>query len=363
MPTEHFALGIDWSTWSKPRCNNNLEEILYEVFSQFTTQGERAWGGHGYRGHDLASYGNCCWRGADVMVDLPGRAMEYLRHHLMISDKAVCEWFLARGFKAKRIDIALDTTEPQFNPYVALKAWHQDLARCGAQDLWDFKFNRIVKGKPLFRTDGVGMTTYGGSVQGQRRIRIYDKVTEKLDKTGEIITDAACNEIKHLTRIELQHREEAATQAAGKIAKHGLAVIPALINGFVVFLNNRDCRQKRRKRVAGWWKRIVGKRQEFLELTKGTATPDDSICWIERQGAQTIKLIREKAPDVWKRLLDKADDYEVRKGVQKKWDAWETRRNNRKAELAEMEQIERDDKIVARIIKAHTEAGHRESAI
>src|SRR5690349_20245714 len=87
-----IAVGIDWSTWSKPRCGKTFDELQKEVFGKFKTMGDKAWGGHGYKGHDLATYGNCCWRGDDMLVDLPGRAMEFIRYYLKMADKDVCKW-------------------------------------------------------------------------------------------------------------------------------------------------------------------------------------------------------------------------------------------------------------------------------
>jgi len=97
------ALGIDWSTWSKVNCSNTLLMEVGDILRQFRTQDRKAWWGHGYKGWDVASYGSCVWRDDCLLVDLPGRAMEYIRYFLKIPDVGVCRWFMERGFRATRI--------------------------------------------------------------------------------------------------------------------------------------------------------------------------------------------------------------------------------------------------------------------
>jgi len=342
------ALGIDWSTWSKPNCNNMLLVEVGEVLRQFRTNNEKAWWGHGYTGWDVASYGSCVWRADSVLVDLPGRAMEYIRHFLKIPDRSVCQWFIERGFKATRLDLALDTEERNFNPFVALKAWHRGLVRCYAQR-WDFRLSQLQPGKPILPPDGKGMTTYVGSPRTGRRLRIYDKVTEALEKHGEVLTDGNGREIPHLTRLELQHRDEAAAKAARLLASEGLDIIPELIGDYVAFLSHRDPRQRERKRVASWWQRIVGNKKRPLELARGAATPDDSIFWIKKQAVITLKLIQEKAPDIWERIRELVNDAEVRAGTQSKWNAWAVARNQRKAEAKEAAELEHEERVLDEI--------------
>jgi hypothetical protein len=355
------GMGVDWATWSKPRCLKDFDAVVDEVLCQFTTQGQKAFAGHGYRGLDVAGYGCCGWRGADILVNLPARALEFARHFLKIPDQAMCRWFVERGFRATRIDAALDTTDEKFNPFVALMAWHQGLVRCDAEKC-DFRLSCLEPGKPLLPPDGRGMTTYIGSPQGQRRMRVYDKLTEKLDKTGEIATDENGNELPRLTRIELQYRGRAARSAAQKIASGGIGGIPKLIAGYVTFLEGTDERCKRRKAPADWWQRIVGTEREALELMRGTATPDDAICWIERQAVQTLKLIRREAPDVWKRLLEeKLDDCEVQPVKAKQWEAWAKARAERQKERAEIERFEREEAVLAEIERASRDAAPTEA--
>jgi hypothetical protein len=337
-------------------CVKHFEELLDEIFSQFSSEGEKANGGHGYLGVDLAGYGSCTWRGYDVLVHLPGRAMEFLRYYLKIPDQQTCRWFLERGFKATRLDCAMDSADKALNPRVVVEYWQKDLVSCAAQ-LCDFQPTGRRKGQRLMPKDGAGMTTYVGSRKAEKFLRVYDKKTEALRNSGEIVTDEHGNELEHLTRLELQHRRDHAQAVAEKIAECGVDVIRKLIAGYISFLSAYDSRLKRNKRVARWWRRIAGDECQYVPLLRGTATPDDSIAWIERQGVATLKLMRSKAPELWKRLLEeKLSDYEVRPLKEKLWDAWARGRAERKAELAEIERVEREEEVVAEMERERRDA-------
>jgi hypothetical protein len=189
-------------------------------------------------------------------------------------------------------------------------------------------------------------------------------VTEALQKSGEVLTDEAGNEIPHLTRLEMQYREAPAAKTAELIGTKGLGVIPKLIAGYVSFLSNRDSRTAKRKRLASWWTRIVGDDREYMQLLRGTATPDDSIAWIQRQVLITLKLIKEKAPDDWEKLMTKQiEDVEVQPLVRKKWCAWATARDQRKKAQNDFDQYERDERVLAEIRKVWPERCGKEVSI
>jgi len=355
-----MSLSLDWLTFSKSKCIKDLRDIQDEIIRTFKSFREYRRLKHGYEGVDLAVDGVLTTRGSHVVADFPGQAMQYVRYSLGMSDEKVIEWFLSRGFKARRLDGAIDTADKSLNPLVAIRYHQNENVRCEASK-WYYQPPGLTAGKAIFPKRGKGMTVYAGSPKSERRLRIYDKLEEMLLKTGEIPMNEFGEPLEHLTRIELQCRREAAQLLACQILQRGIGVIRPVMAGYLSFLNPRDKRKKRRREVARWWERIVGEERTCLTLPQVVMSPDRSLKWIKKQVLPTLKAMREIAPDKWKALVeDWMPEYELPPATAREWNAWVTARAAYKAATEELIRQEKEDNEEWRVQKLLADASPTE---
>jgi hypothetical protein len=343
------SAGVDWLTLSMPQAAEKWKDTLREVAKKFViNMDEEAASGHGYRGYGLAGFGTLTWRGTDIKVDLPGLAMQYVREELKMLDDETCRWFIERGFRFTRIDLALDTDHAAFNPLIAFRALKADDFRCDC-GTFDFRLDKMIKGRRILPKEGRGMTTYIGAPKSIRRVRIYDRKS-KLAKWGEIAADDFGNELQRVTRIELQGRKEAADLYAIEVAKHGPAIIPPLIGAFLTFLDESDKRSRRIKNVAPYWSDIIGPVIKALPRLRSPTPTEKTKLWLDKQVAPSLKMLKLYDPERYERLMkEKVVFAEVTKAKRKKWETCEAERIRRKEEIATLLKEERDQEYLAQL--------------
>ena len=341
---------LDWLTFSKTAVEH-MEKISLEVIRKFKSAREHRYFEYGYEGVDLAAFGTLSTRGSHLRVELNGQAMQYVRYVLGIGDQDVCQWFLNRGFNATRADGAVDSADKSLNPLIAFRYRQRGNTRCEASRCY-FRLPKLSEGEPIFPKDGKKMSTYFGAESSERRIRIYDKLGQMIQTTGEVATDQYGQELDHLTRIEMVCRRVAAQMMVQQVCQHGLGVIRELIAGYLSFLDPRDKRKKRRRNVANWWTRIIGEKRSVLILPHAVSSPDQAMLWIKRQVTPTLRMMRDMAPDKFKELLETwVVEYESSPQRQKTWKVWADIREQRKNALAELIRVEADDNEAWRIEK------------
>lgn len=350
----YMATFVDWMTFTK-KCVKGFDDILFEVIHTFKSMHEHRRLKYQYEGVDLAMNGSVTSRGCNMKIELPGQALQFARYSLGFTDQRLCEWFLCRGFKSIRLDGSVDTADKALNP---LKAWrYSERGNVSCESsLRDFRVPKKREGETgVFPKNGVGMTTYFGSSKSDRFLRIYDKRTEMMMKTGEIATDNEGNELNHLTRIELQNRRKRANAMAEAIARHGVSVIPEVIGDYVKFLDPCDKREKKRKNIAKWWLRIIGDKRRALSVPHVVSSPDQTLRWIKKQVAPTLRLMRDMAPENWKQLMESwIADYEVPAKKERTWATWAHIRAERQALIEDLSRIQWEDDALGRIEKQIT---------
>lgn len=336
---------IDYQRWSKPDTEKHLADQMVErICRTFSTLGTAISSNHfGYEdGLDLAGgFGRVTWRESrgqdrtpdvrnpktigqeetkeekkereeqdiyryrqfknkpqgkvkiDILVDLPGQAMEYLREELGFPDIMVGQMLEKLGFKPTRIDATMDCYDKTVNPqmvydHTTIKESTVTHAKKIRLDQSDLKFGEV---RP---TDGKCMTVYIGSRSCERYLRVYDKKGEKKAKTGK-------DDLPHCTRFELECKGDAAVETWKILAEKGTSTIPSLQSGFVDFLaiprGKVDKNKSRRKRRTAWWARMVEGKRTILHLQRGTATPEKTLAWLKDGVGKSIALA--KAVGVW----------------------------------------------------------------
>ena len=317
-----FWAGVDYLTFSHPR-NFQPGHLCRQIETQFQSTGEGVTGDHGYVGKDICGgLGKVLVRrwpnsgDGDVLVRLPGRALDWIRDNIILSetelqctDAEICRYFKDLSFSSTRIDIAMDTTDASVSAEVVEKLINLNSFVCrgrraGINDSWDTE-------KPQSR--GVEETVYLGSRSSSRFFRCYNKAADIFRKTGR--------KIPHLTRFELECKGDATQKVVELVAQKGIYCIPALFAGWVDFKDPTDEteRVKRRRRV-DWWERLVGgQRPIALGLQREVTTPEQSLRWIKEQAAKTLFLAHQHG--LFDEIIEaiNANKYKVKPEENEKW--------------------------------------------
>lgn len=288
-----FWAGIDYLTVSYPR-NWEPRELSKTIQKQFVSSGEPVLGEHGYRGTDICGgYGKVLIRqcrdsaDGDVLVRLPGRALDWIRDANVLSDSDfqctdadICRYFADRGFLCTRIDIAMDTNDPAIKPEVVEALINANSYVCrarkaGLSDSWNTE-------QP--KTRGTAETVYLGGRTSTRYFRCYNKAADIFNRSKR--------HVGHLTRFEIETKGEAGQRTMQLVADKGNHCIANLFAGWINFKDPNDSATRiQRRRNVDWWERLVGGQEPIsLGLQRGVSTPERSMVWLKQQVAKTLFL-------------------------------------------------------------------------
>lgn len=275
------SAAVDWLTWSlldvKP---TKLDRLFKRIADKFTSTGESVARFRNYEGCELAAYGKIMRDGANVLVDLPAQACEWIRNNCRMSDPQVIAWFLQEGFHATRIDVAIDTIDPATSPLVVQKHWRKKAVTCTA------KHGRphVPKTAPGEEPGAKGWTFYIGEKTSSRFMRVYDKAAEHAAKTGS-------THLIHLTRFEMVSRHEHAQKFCELIAAEGRDVIKKVFKGWISFKTLTGRKEVYKRDDVLWWSALVGDTVTYLNADPRIATPEKTLKWLKSTGIlRALKL-------------------------------------------------------------------------
>lgn len=126
-----------------------------------------------------------------IHIQFPGKTLEIIAKTAKISDLELLRWYLERGAKIRRLDVALDAWDSGIDLLRLHETFHSGLATTKA------KAGSLVQSTG----DRAGTTVYVGSRQSEAFARYYDKAAEQ-----GVIGD--------WLRFELQFKDSKAIQAA-----------------------------------------------------------------------------------------------------------------------------------------------------
>ena len=288
-----FWCGIDYLTASYPR-HFHPGELCRELEAIFQKTGQDVVGDHGYHGSDVCGgYGKVLQRESrdsgdgDVLVRLPGRALDWIRDNNVLSDTdaqctdaEIARLFVEMGFHGTRLDIAMDTDDRAISPQVVEDLINANSYVCrarnaGLNDSWNTN-------KPETRREEE--TVYLGSRISSRYFRCYNKAADIFRKSGR--------KVGHLTRFEIEMKGDAAQIAMTMIANQGPGCIPNLFAGWLDFKDPADdVTRIERRRSVDWWDRLIGGAEPIsLGLKRGVSTPEQSLRWVKEQVSKTLFL-------------------------------------------------------------------------
>jgi len=303
-------VGMDYLTASKVQDERYWETIV-EIGKLLESTGEQTGWKHGYEGVEVcAGNGSVMARkyndghSGDVLVRLPGRALDWVRDRNLFSetefnctDADICRFFIENGFHATRIDLAMDTNDPEITQPMLKELIRAGMFTCrgrkvGSHDSWNADHPE---------QEGEAETLTIGSRSSSRYLRIYNKRAESLKRLGR--------DIGHCTRFELEHKGEAATRIMHRIARYGCDLVPAVMRGWVNFKDAKDDNPRMdRKADAVWWDRLVGgSTPVVLGLKRGATLPERSAKWLKHSVAKTLVLAQESGlmPEILKAMEEK----------------------------------------------------------
>ena len=287
------SAGIDWLTLSVAgdrKAAERIERTHESLLGQWT----EARLGYGYKAWEVAGgLGKLGLRPrkaegmADVLLVLPGRALDWIRDSHVLgdlteatTDQALCSYFLGEGWRASRIDIAIDMDDPSLNPLVVRDALAMGDCVSKAKMFQDMQSHEIG----VATTPGKGMTVMVGGRTSSRFMRCYDKRQEVMQSLHK--------DIWHLTRFELEIKRDAAQKVFEEIARCGVATIPRVFSGWINFKDPTDtASRKERRRNAAWWARLVGVEEPIkLGLMRGISSPEKVMHWLKHTVAKSLHL-------------------------------------------------------------------------
>jgi hypothetical protein len=288
---------------------DELQPLLRAIGDRLTTTGEEVPRVRDYEGCEVAGHGSLMRRQMDVLVILPGQAMEWCRNNLKLTDAEVCKYFLELDFKCTRLDAAVDTPDERTSPLVVKEHWNKKAVTSTAK-YGEPHEPKTEKGQ---KPSSKGWTFYIGSKKSDRYMRIYDKAAEHAAKTGTTHLD-------HLTRFEMQSRHDSAHAFAELIAANGLRSIKEVFKGWISFKTLRGRKEVYKRDDVQWWSALVGEDVDFLNVDPRIATPEKTVKWLKSTGIlRALKLAQRfgKFEEIQKEI----DKIEIPATVLKQWNA------------------------------------------
>jgi len=326
--------GLDYLTVSKVQDERSQETILYNA-QAFEATRERIDWKHGYSGVKICGgNGQVLSRPSldgirnDVLVRLPGSAIQWIRDRNLLSDgpydthdAEICRFFTEQeGFHATRIDLAVDTNDsevtlPVVEAAVKARMFTGRAKQAGNLDTWKID-------DPESR--GRGQTVTLGGRTSSRYMRIYNKQAQVLKELGR--------DIGHMIRFELEIKGEAANKTLHLMQRYGADAIPGLLAGWVNFKDPADDEPRMdRKRNISWWEKIVnGAEPVILGLSRSPSTPERSTKWLKHGVAKTLALALDHGllPEIKAAIVSKR--HRIKPAEQLLWDNYEAQRAQRK---------------------------------
>lgn len=221
----------------------------------------------------------------DCIVKIPGEALASVEREIHLKVIVmIYEW----GFKATRIDLAIDDYE---------KALSQDIAR----KLHDQKYLKKIKtGRKVENLNPKDGWTYSfGSRDSDKYIRIYDKEAESKGEINAIRYELECKgKLAHGIFTELY---AIAAKIDGKIPNSDLIYYqfePKLVSLAIGAIDFREPDENekyyyKRKRVAEWEQFIndLETAPEFISIPRKRPALADKIHWVDTQVMKTLTLV------------------------------------------------------------------------
>lgn len=300
--------GPDWlNATLTVGCDEKLPD--FSVLLEMLLKSDReAFGKRGYRGFEIAGEGRFLSRRAmrerDVVhpggcvetrnepcveywIELPAESLRVL----VAAGRDLLKVFRAihgAGFHATIIHVAMDTTDTAVNPWVA-ETHRRRRAFVSKTRMGNFMRDFAPHGDKLL--NGVRSTCYFGKLSQNRVLRVYDRQWKIIKLGGD--------DPGHLTRFELELKQEAARQAFETIVEDGFDAIPGILRGFIEFKPLRGRTEaKKREGVPAWWRRLVGgARKVCPDLTRKDVTAKKQARWIRNQAARAIAMMVEYCPE------------------------------------------------------------------
>lgn len=224
-----------------------------------------------------------------VHLDMKGRGCREYENYNKRSWKQLFEVMLSYQASFSRIDIAVD----DFKGFFTVKGMVRKIKK---QELVSkFKRARNVEDIEINTGNVRGVTIYFGSNKSDIQVRMYDKLSERMDKNYNVPTD-----ITFWNRTEIQTRNKRAQALAVTLTNEedgeitiGKTVCGILRHYLRFTVKGNDSNRRRWKTAPFWDKFLNGVDELPLTTIIETPTIEDKEEWLRKQAAPSLAVVYE----------------------------------------------------------------------
>lgn len=217
-----------------------------------------------------------------IHLEISGQGCREYESYQIMDWGTLFRVLLACEANITRLDVAID----DFQGYWDL----QTIVRKTKRGELVSKFKHATKIEKIKIETGktVGHTVYFGSAESRIRIRMYDKLLER------IAEGQAVEGIDVWNRTEIQARKERAQEIAALIAEDLPIgqIVAGILKYYLRFVvRGKDSNKSRWKTARFWEEFLQGVETIRLARSKPEQSVEKKIAWLERQVAPTLALI------------------------------------------------------------------------
>ncbi|MED4351733.1 replication initiation factor domain-containing protein [Schinkia azotoformans] len=224
-----------------------------------------------------------------IHLEIKGRGCREYESSQKRSWKELFAVLLSNDASFTRIDIAVD----DFKGFFTIKSM---VRRIKNEELVSkFKQARNVENIEIRTGEVRGVTLYFGSSKSDIQIRMYDKLSERLDTNYRVPED-----ITFWNRTEVQARNKKAQEIAEILAKEdqGEISIGKTVCGILKYylrftVKSKDTNKSRWKTAPFWEKFLAGVDELPLTTITGVSTIEDKENWLRRNAAPSLAVVYE----------------------------------------------------------------------
>ena len=333
--------GVDYLTFTRSNViKEKFHALLYFFRTFFGTNEIQKYLGHGYKeGFDVAGEaGVVVWKALGhgrfhVLLNLPGRAVEYMREIRGVSEQELIGACVGVGMRCSRIDLARDCYDKKINPMLVHKANIK-----GAFVSKSRKSSLVSNSmKGIVSREGEFTTAYNGDRGSSFYMRCYDK-------QGQIFQVAGV-EMEHCTRFELEIKGHsvraigldgkfyeapgAAQLAAEMYIRDGPKCIRGMFTGFIRFVDITSSTRLERCNTIWWWERAFPDTDPIhLGLQRGISTPESTSKWLVKNIDKITALVNDYGPKSVLQMMIESGRKKFKETDKEKWAAWKVQNDS-----------------------------------
>lgn len=193
--------------------------------------------------------------------------------------RVMCGLHFSWGFKATRVDVALDDFGKTINPQLVIDA-------IKAENTEGFRTSNLYQN---FDKEYQGWSIYMGSSQSDRCTRYYNKEAESKGEVNSYRWEVQLRNKFAQTFVEKY--VSLSSESYDFLAPH---VLSSIVTSGIGFVDRSENKRLSRLRKLGWWQEFIDKvGKAKLSIVRKVKSIERSIGWIKKQVANTLYVLRD----------------------------------------------------------------------